>query len=238
MVINFACARYVFDNYKRFYCSEWKPFDLGVVWMQGKEVVLWGTIPGSSPRWENLESCCQIQNYSNKNTDVLLVWMVHCHLHERFFRSFFTPVQCWVLWPLSIFLFILYGCDSVLKSCVSCTYSLQAQVLLYHFKAWANELFFPNLSRMFSFQFESTGLGLSSSRLRTTLNRIQESLIDLVSTWILLMLSGIEVCVWHSGIMFHHGFLIFFSFHIQCLITKAWFHDVEVIIVWNHLFLM
>lgn len=31
------------------------------------------------------------------------------------------------------------------------------------------------------FQFESTGLGLSSSRLRTTLNRIQESLIDLVS---------------------------------------------------------
>lgn len=31
------------------------------------------------------------------------------------------------------------------------------------------------------FQLESTGLGLSSSRLRTTLNRIQESLIDLVS---------------------------------------------------------
>ncbi|XP_021407436.2 syndetin isoform X1 [Lonchura striata] len=43
----------------------------------------------------------------------------------------------------------------------------------------ASSLCAPNREQHSARQFESTGLGLSSSRLRTTLNRIQESLIDL-----------------------------------------------------------
>lgn len=38
-------------------------------------------------------------------------------------------------------------------------------------------------------QYESSGLGLISSRLRTTLNRIQESLIDMVRLRLALPLS-------------------------------------------------
>uniref|UniRef100_A0A2K6G8M6 VPS50 subunit of EARP/GARPII complex n=1 Tax=Propithecus coquereli TaxID=379532 RepID=A0A2K6G8M6_PROCO len=49
--------------------------------------------------------------------------------------------------------------------------------LIYYFLKFA--LFSFHLPFFFLFQLESTGLGLSSSRLRTTLNRIQESLIDL-----------------------------------------------------------
>lgn len=53
-------------------------------------------------------------------------------------------------------------------------------------------------------QYESSGLGLISSRLRTTLNRIQESLIDMVR--LQLFHSSSTLCL-----TFPHLFALFFS---------------------------